>query len=795
MNKKLRNNKKSFFSRQTFLVIVFLSICFLWFLARGGVQPITEFPPQPTKPKITIISPPKDFKLQPGMPLIPFVDNEVPRRWLYANSSSKFQEFRRLPNNQLVEESLPEFTDAINLNTFAKEQKGRRSIFFTVINFDRSQLLRVCYGLTGSNITAKMLIAKKPVRHGELIRVQPGLYPIAIEVNHAKPRRLARLATRFTKVTEQEIEDVYQWQLAGWQKTINTSPEKDDKLLASVKFDPTTIRGQAGFFRVGQSIHGKWWFIDPEGKAFYHKGSTGLNAGKSGGRRANLPPVSSRKAKKWVRYLKAWGFNAMGAWTTPEFFAQDMPFTEIIETFYEKPWLKTKFPDVWDTRWSDNIDAKCQQLCQPLKNNKMLLGYFIDNERGFMEIPKHNEKIIANASIYQSHKVKKKKKSALPEEPILNTEGLGLLQFALSQSEDKPAAKKAWEFVLQRHQSLAGLSKDWQIKLDSPDSLRKLTEQRKLLIAPAYLKDQHDFVKLWVEQYYQVVSAKIHKYDPNHLLLGTRWGGTPGNAVLEAERKWADVVSQNNYRANFYERFDDLYQEVQRPILNGEINTWSGNFIYVRNPIEPPGGYDRRTRRRLREEEALNRIFSHPGVLGYTKYRWHGGKGLFVRNRPNAKIVNPLKWANSRAVSIATDWDREAAKITSPLNGQIFMTLQGGKIDVQKLTPVNKSDRPSFKLKGQELIIGLVCRQGVWDTKVYGENLRGKILDSQTDGELIKLKLQLKDNPNLPDAEYTLNLTRNNTKLEGTFQGISNNYPVEGRAVGYVHRPVATVRY
>ncbi len=485
----------------------------------------------------------------------------------------------------------------------------------------------------------------------------------------------------------------------------------------------------------------------------------------------------------------------MGAWTTPEFFAQNMPFTEIIETFYEKPWLKTKFPDVWDSQWSENIDTKCKQLCQPLRNNKMLLGYFLDNERGFMEVLGHNETIIANAPIYQSKQVNHKKKSELPEEPILNTEGMGLLQFSLSQPEDVPAAKKAWEFVMQRYESLEGLSKAWQIEINSPDSLKNLTEQRKLLISPAYLKDQQDFVKLWVEQYYRVVSSKIHKYDPNHLLLGTRWGGTPGNAVLAAEKKWADVVSQNNYRANFYERFDDLYQEVQRPILNGEINTWSGHFLYVRNPIEPPGGYDRETRRRLREEEALNRIFSHPGVLGYTKYRWHGGKGLFSENKPNWDIVNPLKWTNSRAVSIATAWDRPPVKATVPLNGQIFMTLQGGKVAVEELTPAREGDRPSFKLKGEELIIGLVCRQGIWDKTVYGNDIRGEVIDTQSDGETIKLKLQFRNNPNLPDAKYTLNLTRDDTKLEGTFQGVSNNYPVEGRAVGYLHRPVATVRY
>ena len=51
-------------------------------------------------------------------------------------------------------------------------------------------------------------------------KVKPSLYSIAIEVNHNKPKQLARLATRFTKVAEQEVEEVYQWRLARWQLII-----------------------------------------------------------------------------------------------------------------------------------------------------------------------------------------------------------------------------------------------------------------------------------------------------------------------------------------------------------------------------------------------------------------------------------------------------------------------------------------------------------------------------------------------------------------------------------------------
>ena len=249
MNRKLRKGTKSLFSRKTFFLIVFLSVCLVSFLFAGGIQELRgRVPPKPERSKIITIAPPKNLKLTAAIPLVQFVDNAVPRKWLYANSSTKFREFKPLPENQLVKESLPDFTDAINLNTFAKEQQGRRSIFYTVVAFEQPQLLRVCYGLTGSNITAKMAVAKKPVKHGALIQVTKGLYPIAIAVNHAKPKRSARLATRFTKVTEQEVEEVYQWQLARWQKTVNMSQENDEKLLASVKFDPTTIRGQEGFF-------------------------------------------------------------------------------------------------------------------------------------------------------------------------------------------------------------------------------------------------------------------------------------------------------------------------------------------------------------------------------------------------------------------------------------------------------------------------------------------------------------------------------------------------------------------
>lgn len=789
-------------------------------------QNIPGIDPKPEKPNIINITP--SLNIQFGKYISPrnFVDNTVPKQWLYKTPVKKgegqklvnniinmpieeqsiFKSFKKLPQELIIPNSWPDFTDAIDLKKVGKNQQDIYSLFYTVIAFDKPQLLRVCHGVTGLNVSAEIWINNISVKHGELIQVKKGIYPIIIEVYHGKRTaylewNLARLATRLTVVTKSEIEAVYQWQLSQWQTTIDMAKANDDNLLASVKFDAKTIRGKEGFFRVGKSIHGRWWFIDPQGKAFYHRGCTGLNAGGMGGRRANLPPVPKTTVKTWINYLKEWGFNAMGAWTTPEFFDEEMAFTEIIETYYEKPWLIEKFPDVWDSQWAENVDQKCQKLCTPLKENKMLLGYFLDNERGFMEMLGNHQSIVANAPTYRHSGLIKPEQLDLAAEPKLNPKGIGLLQFCLSQNNDIPAAKKAWAFVLNRHGSLESLGKAWQIDIFSKQTIRDLTIREEILISETYLKDNYDFVKLWVEQYYRVCTNKIRKYDPNHLILGCRWGGTPGFAVLEVEKDWADVVSRNNYRANFYERFDDFYQQIDRPILNGEISTWTDHYSLVRNPIEPPGGYDSGTRQKIRAREALDRIFSHPGVLGYTKYRWHGPYvKLWYNNEPQFHVINPLRQANYRAVSIATFWDNSPVKYHEPLQGQIFITFLAGLVRIQELPSAKIEDKTSFKIIKNHLTIGLICDNNEWNNKVYGNGIKGEILESKTNDNHYQLSLKIQTFPTLitnsnVEAEYKLKLIRNQTKLEGTYTGIYDQYPVSGRAIAYVYRPVTTVRY
>lgn len=326
-----------------------------------------------------------------------------------------------------------------------------------------------------------------------------------------------------------------------------------------LQFDPKTVAGKEGFYRVGKTTDGQWWFIGPEGKPFYFKGCTSINrAGTIGGRRAVPGPYATVVDAKYgwlqnkqpfvdaqLKRLRDWGFNALGAWTTVEFFGQAMPYTEIIEFWKVGPYLDYEFPadaevyggkkfrvpDVFDSQWVADCDAKAKQLCTPRRDSRQLVGYFTDNEINFGD------------------------------------RGYVLLDICRKGNPNMPVTKAARAFT--------GTRQEW--------------------------------VRVFAGRYFQTAHDLIRKHDPNHLILGCRFGGPPGPEVFAAITPWTAVVSANNYRIGFYEKMDEYYRATGKPILNGEFNWWSDLF---------------RGRTQFQKGEAsLRKVFTHPGVVGYTWYR------------------------------------------------------------------------------------------------------------------------------------------------------------------------------
>lgn len=785
------------------------------------VDGIKGLPPKPAKPEPAQVGSPS-CDLGAGIPRTPFADDGVITSWLYGcpvdegagertaaalAAGEPPQGLEPVPSDLVVADSWPDVTDAIDLNALGGGRPGVRSVFVAAVSFEEPRLVRVCHGAAGMGTHARMWLSGGEVDHGEIVQVDAGTQTVVLEVYHGEDGSwlrwgIARLSARFTEVTRDEIEAVHAWKLAQWQATLDGAKADERALLEQVEITPDTVVGTEGYFRVGRSVNGKWWFIDPDGKPFCHRGCTGLNSGGIGGRRAGLPGIAEDEAQRWLAHLREWGFNAMGAWTTPEFFQRGMAVTDTIEGFYVEPWLDTKFPDVFDPQWADNLDAKCRDICAPNRLSRDILGYFLDNERSFMEVPGANEQIIPGAPTYRFAGPVPEERLALAAEPRLNIKGIGLLQFCLSGDEAHPGCSRAWEFVLEKYDCLKDLGQAWGIAVASRASIRELTAREEILISEAYQSDSREFVKMWTEQYYRVFTAKVRKYDPNHLILGMRHGGRPGSATLDVEAKWTDVISQNNYRASYYESFDETYVQCERPILNGEFGSWTDSFSLVRNPIEPPGGLTTRTRRELRARQAIDRGYMHPGIVGFTKYRWFGDGDdkIWTSTGPQMRVVAPLWQANYRAASIAvaSDRPRDGDRV-APLHGQYFFVLLDGSVTAQELPAASETDEASRLIRSGPVSIGLVCREGNWDTTVYGDGIRGEVTRQVEGDGAIELVLHLKVVEGLfrqtaAEAEYTIRLERQGGHLVGTHAGRYEGRDTNGRVIGHCHRPVPTIR-
>jgi hypothetical protein len=106
--------------------------------------------------------------------------------------------------------------------------------------------------------------------------------------------------------------------------------------------------------------------------------------------------------------------------------------------------------------------------------------------------------------------------------------------------------------------------------LQGPDTAtqRKLKE----FLAQGDTPDRRrEFVYAMFERYLTLVGQAIRKYDPNHLNLGIRFGGTPPEAVLRLARMF-DVCSINVYEYEPTRQMKRAYEVTGRPVIIGEFH-------------------------------------------------------------------------------------------------------------------------------------------------------------------------------------------------------------------------------
>ncbi|MBC8102895.1 MAG: hypothetical protein H7Z41_09940 [Cytophagales bacterium] len=423
-----------------------------------------------------------------------------------------------------------------------------------------------------------------------------------------------------------------------------------------VRMDPQTLVGKSGFFRVGKSVTGKWWFVDPDGKPFFFRGVTSVSQDGWQTRRPDGSSYDQLVAKKYgaafakasIDRLRGWGFNALGGFSGQEMWDQGMPYTILLNFAKDEKSPKingTFLPDVFDPAWTRRMNEIAATVCAPRKNSRLLVGYFTDNELGWAQARSEERPLVFD-----------------PSESTLRDAGRpSLLQLCLSLPDDRPASRAAWEFVLARHQGdIARVAGDWGVPtLDSKARLPEWTAAKKAILSPGYLADDEAFSKVFAERYFRLTTEAIRREDTHHLILGCRFGAPPGPAVLAAvQSRWVDVVSANNYRDTFYERMDIYARGTGLPVLNTEFAWVTDYFTKARGAGGAVTGDPSVSRMLEKGRAALEKAIRHPQLVGFTWYRWVDkadfvppiSYGLVsVADEPNTVHLGILEGVNAQA--------------------------------------------------------------------------------------------------------------------------------------------------
>jgi hypothetical protein len=280
-----------------------------------------------------------------------------------------------------------------------------------------------------------------------------------------------------------------------------------------------TIKGTPGFWRLGKTREGAWWFVTPDDQLEFLNTVTTVQPWQFG-RHEDGPHFLSRDfngpiggegdmklwATKTLARVRDMGFKGLGAWCNPVFHDLDVPMTRDLNVW---SWATKACQRLYHPDWNAIAERAISTQVEKLKDNKHLVGYYIDNELDWFGG--------ASPNFYFDH---------LPPEDPNRQQVVGVI-------------RQVWP-------ELATFNTAWGLQLASWDDLPKLnalpTDKPEVL---------GKLTSVWVEKlardYFTITTTLIRKYDPNHLILGVRYKGYAPEEVVRASKGLTDAQSLNYY--------------------------------------------------------------------------------------------------------------------------------------------------------------------------------------------------------------------------------------------------------
>jgi hypothetical protein len=139
---------------------------------------------------------------------------------------------------------------------------------------------------------------------------------------------------------------------------------------------------KTGYFHT-QQIEGRWWFVTPDGNAFFSKGVDNVSYYPEARSSPKPPADTAAWAESTARQLRGWNFNTAGAWSARDIYSTGIVYAPVIDiaaSVQRDLWLKGGVVDYFSDAFRAAADRVAASRCAPHARDPWLLGYFTDNE-------------------------------------------------------------------------------------------------------------------------------------------------------------------------------------------------------------------------------------------------------------------------------------------------------------------------------------------------------------------------------------------------------------------------------
>lgn len=361
----------------------------------------------------------------------------------------------------------------------------------------------------------------------------------------------------------------------------------------------------SGYFRV-EKLDGRWWFVDPDGYLFLSISGGGPTAG--GGGDASKAEGLENMFAAYPPEIEVNSYGNSGQTTT-----RMMSFGE---------WnLRRRygFDDNWRDKWADMTVKRMQawglNTGSPKANSFPYLGH----------LRSRIETIFGIQDIYAPD-YKEKLESSLKNQLLLNRNDPYLIGYFL---QNEPS----W---LETEPRVCQLLLDEGIERPITKELKKYLEKN-----GDNDETRTQFIHDTFRKHIETLSSTVRKYDPNHLILGIRFGhsNVPHKNILQIVKDFSDVYAFNTYRLSpNVEYLDAVFEAIDMPMINGEFHFGTIDRGMAPGLVQVANQEERAVAFRYFAENG----FSHPALVGiaWFQYTDQGMMGRRDGERYNIGLVD-----------------------------------------------------------------------------------------------------------------------------------------------------------